>query len=56
MSTELSAHTRRRWRRAEALAELLPKVTVLTLPGQGHGAFWVSPEPVAEQIRQFLLS
>lgn len=41
---------------AEALAGLLPKVTVLTLPGQGHGAFWAAPEPIAEQIREFLLS
>ena len=29
---------------------------VLTLPGQDHGAFWAAPEPVAEQIRAFLLS
>ncbi|WP_245713374.1 alpha/beta fold hydrolase [Nocardia rhamnosiphila] len=41
---------------ADALAALLPKVTVLTLPGQGHGAFWAAPEPVAEQIREFLLN
>lgn len=39
---------------ADALAALLPKVTVLTLPGQGHGAFWAAPGPVAEQIREFL--
>ncbi|WP_309103392.1 alpha/beta fold hydrolase [Microbacterium sp.] len=40
---------------ADALAHLLPNVTVLTLPGQGHGAFWAAPEPIAEQIREFLL-
>ena len=40
---------------ADALAALLPNVTVLTLPGQDHGAFWMAPEPVAEQIRAFLL-
>lgn len=39
---------------ADALAVLLPKVTVATLPGQGHGAFWAAPEPVAAQIREFL--
>ena len=39
---------------ADALSALLPKVTVLTLPGQGHGAFWAAPGPVAEQIREFL--
>lgn len=41
---------------ADALAALLPKVTVLTLPGQDHGAFWAAPEPVAGQIREFLLN
>jgi pimeloyl-ACP methyl ester carboxylesterase len=41
---------------ADALAALLPKVTVLTLPGQDHGAFCAAPEPIAEQIREFLLS
>jgi len=40
---------------AGALAALLPKVTVLTLPGQDHGAFWAAPGPVAAQIREFLL-
>lgn len=40
---------------ADALAALLPNVTVLTLPGQDHGAFWMAPEPTAEQIRAFLL-
>lgn len=40
---------------AEALAALLPHVTVLTLADQDHSAFWVAPEPVAGQIRAFLL-
>ena len=40
---------------AGALAALMPNATVLTLPGQDHGAFWAAPEPVAEQIRAFLL-
>ncbi|AXB48997.1 hydrolase [Amycolatopsis albispora] len=40
---------------AAALAETLPNVTVLTLPGQDHSAFWMAPEPVAEQAREFLL-
>ncbi|ADB49547.1 alpha/beta fold hydrolase [Conexibacter woesei] len=41
---------------ANALAALLPNVTVLTLPDQDHGAFWAAPEPITEQIREFLLS
>ncbi|RZQ61673.1 alpha/beta fold hydrolase [Amycolatopsis suaedae] len=41
---------------AHALAEILPKVTVLALPDQDHSAFWMAPEPVGEQIREFLLS
>ncbi|MFI6937873.1 alpha/beta fold hydrolase [Streptomyces sp. NPDC050418] len=41
---------------ADALAALLPKVTVLSLPDQDHGAFWAAPEPVAAQIRAFLLA
>lgn len=40
---------------AEALAALLPRVTLLTLEGQDHSAFWMAPEPVAEQARTFLL-
>jgi uncharacterized protein YndB with AHSA1/START domain/pimeloyl-ACP methyl ester carboxylesterase len=40
---------------AEALAAILPNVTVLTLAGQDHSAFWMAPEPVAEQARAFLL-
>ena len=39
---------------AEALAALLPKVTVLTLPSQGHGAFWAAPESVAMKVRHHL--
>lgn len=42
-------------RGAEALAGILPDVTVLTLPDQDHSAFWVAPEPVAAQARAFLL-
>ncbi|BDH57675.1 alpha/beta fold hydrolase [Tsukamurella sp. PLM1] len=41
-------------RGAAALAALLPNVTVLTLEGQDHSAFWIAPEPVAEQLRAFL--
>lgn len=40
---------------AEALAAILPNVTVLTLANNDHGAFWAAPEPVAEQARTFLL-
>ncbi|TQM37172.1 alpha/beta fold hydrolase [Pseudonocardia cypriaca] len=40
---------------AEALAAILPNVTVLTLAGHDHSAFWTAPEPVAEQARTFLL-
>ncbi|GAB3832765.1 alpha/beta fold hydrolase [Kribbella italica] len=40
----------------DALDALLPNVTVLTLPNQDHGAFWAAPEPISEQIREFLLS
>ncbi|MBB6550479.1 alpha/beta fold hydrolase [Nonomuraea rubra] len=40
---------------AGALAAILPNVTVLTLAGQDHSAFWMAPEPVAEQVRAFLL-
>lgn len=39
---------------ADALAALLPKVTVQNLPGQDHGAFWAAPEPVAASIREFM--
>jgi len=41
---------------AKALASLLPNVTVLTLEGHDHSAFWVSPEPVAAHAREFLLA
>ena len=41
-------------RGAAALAALLPNVTVLTLEGQDHSAFWIAPEPVAEQLRAFV--
>ena len=39
---------------ANALAELLPDVTVEVLPGQDHAAFWTSPDAVAASIRAFL--
>ncbi|MFS8102449.1 alpha/beta fold hydrolase [Lentzea alba] len=40
---------------AEALASILPNVTVLTLADHDHSAFWMAPEPVAEQARAYLL-
>lgn len=40
---------------AEALATLLPNVSVLVLEGHDHSAFWTAPEPVATQARAFLL-
>lgn len=40
---------------AEALAAILPNVTVLTLADHDHGAFWAAPGPVADQVRTFLL-
>ncbi|GAA4014417.1 hypothetical protein GCM10022247_41620 [Allokutzneria multivorans] len=40
---------------AAALAAILPNVTVLTLADHDHGAFWAAPDPVADQIRTFLL-
>lgn len=40
---------------ADALAATLPNVTVLTLADHDHSAFWLAPQPVAEQIRGFLL-
>ncbi|SEG21081.1 Uncharacterized conserved protein YndB, AHSA1/START domain [Nonomuraea solani] len=40
---------------ADALAAILPDVTVLTLPDHDHSAFWTAPEPVARQARTFLL-
>jgi uncharacterized protein YndB with AHSA1/START domain/pimeloyl-ACP methyl ester carboxylesterase len=41
---------------ANALAAILPNVTVLTLPDHDHSAFWTAPKPVAEQARTFLLN
>lgn len=40
---------------ADALATILPNVTVLTLPDHDHSAFWMAPDPVARQARTFLL-
>ncbi|WP_116951053.1 alpha/beta fold hydrolase [Jiangella endophytica] len=39
---------------AHALADVLPHVTVETLPGLDHSAFWMAPGPVAESVRAFL--
>jgi pimeloyl-ACP methyl ester carboxylesterase len=39
---------------ARALAKVLPRVRVETLPGQGHGAMRGAPERVARLIREFL--
>jgi len=39
---------------AGALAKVLPRVRVETLPGQGHGAMRGAPERVARLIREFL--
>ncbi|WP_228837017.1 alpha/beta fold hydrolase [Nocardia brasiliensis] len=43
-------------RGAEALAGVLPNVTVLTLDSHDHSAFWTAAEAVAEQLRAFVLS
>ncbi|MDZ5663371.1 alpha/beta fold hydrolase [Nocardioides sp. S-58] len=40
---------------AQALANLLPNVTILTLADHDHSAFWVHPDAVATQARKFLL-
>lgn len=40
---------------AEALAALLPDVTVLTLDDHDHSAFWTAPDAVAQQARTFLI-
>ncbi len=40
---------------AEALATILPDVTVLTLADHDHSAFWTAPEPVARHATAFLL-
>ncbi|WP_181781440.1 alpha/beta fold hydrolase [Pseudonocardia pini] len=40
---------------ADALADLLPNATVLTLPDHDHSAFWMAPDAVAQQARSFLL-
>ena len=36
---------------ARALADLLPQVSVETLPGQDHGALWMAPEAVVASAR-----
>lgn len=40
---------------ADALAAILPTVTVMTLPDHDHSAFWMAPDAVAQQARAFLL-
>jgi pimeloyl-ACP methyl ester carboxylesterase/uncharacterized protein YndB with AHSA1/START domain len=40
---------------ADALAAILPSVTVVTLPDHDHSAFWMAPEAVAQQARALLL-
>jgi pimeloyl-ACP methyl ester carboxylesterase len=39
---------------ARALADLLPQVSVETLPDQDHGALWMAPEAVVGSARRFL--
>ena len=41
---------------ARDLAEVLPKVTVETLPGQDHAALWMAPEVVVASARRFFLT
>jgi pimeloyl-ACP methyl ester carboxylesterase len=38
---------------ARALADLLPQVSVETLPGQDHGALWMAPEAIVASARRF---
>lgn len=40
---------------ARALADLLPHVSVETLPGQDHGALWMAPEAVVASARRFFM-
>ncbi|TDD38182.1 alpha/beta fold hydrolase [Actinomadura sp. KC06] len=40
---------------ANALAAILKNASVLTLADHDHSAFWMAPEPVARQARDFLL-
>lgn len=39
---------------ANALAQIVPNVTVETLPDQDHAAFWMAPDAVTPSIRTFL--
>jgi pimeloyl-ACP methyl ester carboxylesterase len=41
---------------ARDLADVLPQVSVETLPGQDHGALWISPEEVVASARRFFLT
>ena len=41
---------------ARELADVLPQVSVETLPGQDHGALWISPEEVVASARRFFLT
>ena len=40
---------------ARDLAEVLPQVTVETLPGQDHAALWMAPEVIVASARRFFL-
>ena len=41
---------------ARDLADVLPQVTVETLPGQDHAALWMAPEAVVASARRFFLT
>ena len=41
---------------ARALADLLPHVSVETLPGQDHGALWMAPNEVVASARRFFVA
>ena len=41
---------------AHDLAEVLPQVTVETLPGQDHAALWMAPEVIVASAHRFFLT
>jgi pimeloyl-ACP methyl ester carboxylesterase len=41
---------------ARDLADVLPQVTVETLPAQDHGALWMAPEEVVASARRFFVT